>query len=90
LYRNAGHPYTRALLSAVPSMDPDRRTARALLAGDPPNPVDPPPGCRFRDRCPEAAAVCATNGPRLIEVAPGHGVACLMADPRSGHPQAAA
>ena len=74
------HPYTRALLSAVPSMDPDHRTERSPLAGDPPNPINPPSGCRFRDRCPHAAAVCAAVEPVLRETSPGHWAACHLND----------
>jgi peptide/nickel transport system ATP-binding protein len=90
LYRAPRHPYTRALLSAVPSMDPARRTERSPLSGDPPNPIDPPSGCRFRDRCEHAHAVCAANPPALRQTAPGHWAACHLADPASGHPLAIA
>src|SRR3977135_258612 len=58
IYRDPQHPYTQALLSAMPSMDPRRRTLKAPLSGDPPNPVNPPSGCRFRTRCPFAERVC--------------------------------
>jgi peptide/nickel transport system ATP-binding protein len=78
LYAQPRHPYTRALLSAVPSTDPARRTAVAPIAGDPPNPIDPPSGCRFRDRCPHAMAVCAQQAPALQETAPGHWAACHL------------
>jgi peptide/nickel transport system ATP-binding protein len=86
IYQHAVHPYTRALLSAVPSMDPARRTEHAPLAGDPPNPINPPPGCRFRERCPHAEPVCAQS-PALLPARnlPGHQVACHMNDPLSGH-----
>jgi peptide/nickel transport system ATP-binding protein len=91
IYRAPRHPYTRALLSAVPSMDPRRRTERAPLVGDPPNPIDPPAGCRFRERCPHAAAVCKERAPRLLPLDPDarHEAACHMNDPSSGHPEAA-
>jgi peptide/nickel transport system ATP-binding protein len=88
LYRAPRHPYTQALLAAVTSMDPARRSERPPIAGDPPNPIDPPRGCRFRDRCPHAAAVCADRVPALRETAPGHRAACHLDDPASGHPEA--
>jgi peptide/nickel transport system ATP-binding protein len=80
------HPYTRALLSAVPSMDPANRTQKAPLSGDPPNPINPLPGCRFRDRCPQAEAVCAERAPQLMAATVSqHQVACHMNDASSGH-----
>lgn len=87
IYGQAAHPYTRALLSAVPSMDPAHRTEHPPLSGDPPNPINPPAGCRFRDRCPHAEALCAAQAPALVPAAnlAGHLVACHMNDPRSGH-----
>jgi len=88
IYHAPRHPYTRALLSAVPSMDPTRRTESAPLSGDPPNPVNPPSGCRFRTRCPFAEPVCAQQEPRLATSEPDHGVACHMADTGSGHSRA--
>jgi peptide/nickel transport system ATP-binding protein len=90
IYGHAAHPYTRALLSAVPSMDPDHRTEVSPLNGDPPNPIDPPGGCRFRDRCPHAHAVCAAQAPVLAAVGENvaHSVACHMNDRLSGHPEA--
>ncbi|MDD2990766.1 MAG: ABC transporter ATP-binding protein [Zoogloea sp.] len=90
IYGQAAHPYTRALLSAVPSMDPDRRTESSPLAGDPPNPINPPSGCRFRDRCPHAHPVCEATSPALISLPgdPAHQAACHLNDPASGHPGA--
>jgi peptide/nickel transport system ATP-binding protein len=64
IFRRARHPYTRALLRAMPSMDPDRRTAAPPLFGDPPNPINPPSGCRFRTRCAFAEELCARVSPR--------------------------
>jgi peptide/nickel transport system ATP-binding protein len=83
------HPYTVALLASMPSMDPDARTQEAPLFGDPPNPIDPPPGCRFHTRCKFAAPVCSAREPLLGANTP-HRVACHMADPTSGHPDAVA
>jgi peptide/nickel transport system ATP-binding protein len=95
IYGHAVHPYTQALLSAVPSMDPAQRTAASPISGDPPNPIDPPTGCRFHDRCPKAQAVCKAQAPRLMAVANemahevAHQVACHLNDPQSGHSEAA-
>ncbi|WP_430911648.1 ABC transporter ATP-binding protein [Methylobacterium sp. sgz302541] len=84
------HPYTQALLASMPSLDPDNRTEAALLAGDPPNPIDPPSGCRFHPRCTLAAPVCSQDEPRLDAVGDLHRVACLARQPGSGHPAAPA
>ena len=91
IYGDAAHPYTRALLSAVPSMDPAHRTEQAPLVGDPPNPINPPAGCRFRARCPHAEPVCSARAPALLPSAnlSDHLVACHMNDPQSGHRAAA-
>jgi peptide/nickel transport system ATP-binding protein len=81
------HPYAAALLRSMPSMDPDNRTEEAPITGDPPSPINPPPGCRFHTRCTFAEAVCAQREPALA--AGSHGVACLMHEPGSGHSRAA-
>jgi peptide/nickel transport system ATP-binding protein len=87
IYGRPKHPYTKALLSAMPSMDPDRRLEQAPITGDPPNPINPPSGCRFRTRCPFAEAVCASAEPALA-ADPGeaaHQIACHMLIAGSGH-----
>ncbi len=89
LYTASRHPYTTALLGSLLSMDPDRRTDKAPLAGDPPNPIAPPPGCRFHTRCAFAEAVCKSVVPQPAAVSAGHEAACLMAVPGSGHSKAA-
>jgi peptide/nickel transport system ATP-binding protein len=92
IYDDPRHPYTRALLSAMPSMNPDQRTAEAPLIGDPPNPINPPSGCRFRTRCAFSEAVCETAVPELKAPEPGvvRSVACHMSDPATGHSRAGA
>jgi len=73
------HPYTQALISAVPVVDPDSKRRRIMLAGEVPSPVHPPTGCPFHPRCPVAEARCKTEVPALRKVEPGHWVACLLA-----------
>lgn len=85
------HPYTQALFRSKPSLDPTRRTYELPIQGDPPNPINPPSGCRFRDRCGFAEAVCATASPVLSDSALAsaeHQVACHMFHPGSGHSRA--
>ncbi|MDQ8020947.1 MAG: ATP-binding cassette domain-containing protein [Moraxellaceae bacterium] len=89
LYERPAHPYTRALLASMPSMDPQRRTLQAPISGDPPSPIDPPSGCRFRTRCPHAAPVCGEREPALVDAQSGGArAACHLLDTASGHPLA--
>jgi oligopeptide/dipeptide ABC transporter ATP-binding protein len=78
LYSKPIHPYTSALLSAIPIPDPklNRERERTVVSGEPPNPINPPPGCRFHTRCPRATEVCRTVEPQLTAYAGGHMAAC--------------
>ena len=76
LYSRPAHPYTEALLSAVLEPDPSKEHSHVTLSGEPPSPIDPPSGCRFRTRCPKAEERCAAEVPELREIATGHQVAC--------------
>jgi len=76
LYLNTRHHYTKALVGSVPIPDPDRPISGNLIQGEPPSPMNPPSGCRFRTRCPAATELCAQEEPQLREVAVGHFVAC--------------
>ena len=76
VYRRPLHPYTRALLDSIPSTEPGVGRATATISGEPPSPINPPSGCRFRTRCPRAADICAEQAPPMRELATGHTVAC--------------
>jgi len=78
LFETPRHPYTEALLAAVPVSHPRARRARTVLTGDVPSPINPPPGCRFHTRCPIAVARCRQEEPPLVVEASGHGVACHL------------
>jgi len=80
LYAAPKHPYTEALLSAVPIPDPSLKRQRIVLQGDVPNPIHPPPGCHFHPRCPRALERCRSESPQLREVASGHLAACHLND----------
>lgn len=88
LFMGLIHPYTRALLSAVPTLDPEakRLSKRMRLSGDPPSPISPPAGCRFHTRCPMTDEVCSQQEPELKEVTAGHWVACHMPLSSAGLP----
>ena len=74
---NTKHPYTEALLSAVPNPDPHIKKRRQVLAGEPPSPINPPPGCRFHPRCPRAQEKCMQEEPVLELIGKDHLVACF-------------
>jgi oligopeptide transport system ATP-binding protein len=78
LFERPQHPYTQALLSAVPVADPTRPRRRALLTGEPPDPRHVPHGCRFHPRCPQVMAECAGKEPELRQAEPGHAAACYL------------
>ena len=80
LYTNPLHPYTEALLSAVPRTDPDYEPQRILLPGDVPNPANPPTGCKFHPRCRFAKDICSQKIPEWREISPDHWVACHLTD----------
>ncbi len=79
IFDNPQHPYTRALLASMPATDPDQRTESAPLTGDPPNPINPPPGCRFHPRCGMAIPRCSIEEPLLRDMGGAHLAACHLA-----------
>jgi len=78
LFRNPLHPYTKALLSAIPNHDIDKRSSRILLKGELTSPIDPAPICRFSNRCNDCMGRCAQEEPAMVEVSPGHFVSCFL------------
>src|SRR5215469_4015818 len=91
IFERPQHPYTRALLASRPSMDPKHRIEEPPITGDPPNPIDPPPGCRFHTRCPYAEPVCRMVDPALSawSGSEAHVAACHILAPESGHSRSA-
>ena len=82
LFRNPLHPYTQALMSAIPVPNPRLKRQRTILKGDVPSPLNPPKGCRFHPRCPVAIEICSHQEPAFLEVSPDHWVACHLAQPQ--------
>jgi oligopeptide/dipeptide ABC transporter ATP-binding protein len=88
LYRSPRHPYTVDLLASIPSLDPTApRAGRQSIATEPPSPLHPPSGCRYRTRCPRAQQICSDERPLLREVGPGHEVACHFPEPAEERPE---
>jgi len=80
LYSTPMHPYTQALLSAIPIPNPEKKKERIILTGDVPSPINPPAGCRFHTRCPKCMDICKQSEPNLVELESGHKVACHLYD----------
>ncbi len=78
IYRQCAHPYTRALLSAIPRPDPTIKRERIVLTGDVPSPIAPPKGCHFHPRCPQAKRTCSEHYPTPRDLGNGHTVACFF------------
>jgi peptide/nickel transport system ATP-binding protein/oligopeptide transport system ATP-binding protein len=89
LFGNPLHPYTQALMSAIPIPDPTIKRQRIILKGDVPSPLNPPSGCRFHPRCPMAMGICSRREPELREVTPGHFVHCWLYQPHEAEPSTA-
>ena len=76
IFANPRHPYTKALFSAIPIPDPDRKMNRVILEGSIPSPANPPKGCKFHTRCKECMGICKEQAPKPVEVEEGHFVVC--------------
>ncbi len=76
IYKHPAHPYTKALISAVPEPDPRKKKEKMIPKGEVPNPINPPSGCRFHPRCPYAKDICSKKEPEFVEISEGHKVAC--------------
>ena len=76
IFNKPEHPYTKALLAAVPEADPKKSPPKLTLTGEVTTPIDPPPGCRLQGRCPMVSEICTQVSPELLERGPGHYVAC--------------
>jgi oligopeptide/dipeptide ABC transporter ATP-binding protein len=83
IFQNPVHPYTKALLSAVPVADPDAKRTHEALTGDVPSPINPPPGCHFHPRCPDCQDICRVKDTRLVYVSETHSAACHVHAPAS-------
>jgi len=86
LFATPRHPYTQALLAAIPSIDPETRRTRLIVPGDIPSPAAPPPGCRFHTRCPVAIDDCRRVEPPLVDIGGGHLASCHLVPPAAGAP----
>jgi len=86
IFERPTHPYTKALLAAAPVAEPDRRADRIILTGDVPSPLNPPSGCHFHPRCPDATPACRQQEQTLSPVGPGHEAACAVHAPPTGGP----
>jgi peptide/nickel transport system ATP-binding protein len=84
IFRNPSHPYTKALFSSVPIPDPDANKERLIIKGEIPSAISPPPACRFHPRCPYVFDRCKAEEPRLLEMVPGHTVACHLYEKGDG------
>lgn len=79
LFENPSHPYTKALMAMIPNWDPENRKLRKIrLEGEPPSPINPPPGCSFHPRCLKRMDICTKEMPGVVKLSPGHHTACWL------------